>query len=147
MTASTSFWSFRYGCVETTVLRAALMVMRPREVAPRPRYWLMVMASAVGGTLSVVVVVAALHARRVLQLARDAVGALDLLKEPGPRVVSDPQQTKTREERTTEAFNSQGPDVGRGLGQDAAPLLQVGVLLGGVGADVGGVEVVELHVW
>lgn len=44
ITASISFSSFRYGTSDTTVLRFLEIVMRPRDTAPRPRYWLMVMA-------------------------------------------------------------------------------------------------------
>jgi hypothetical protein len=45
MTASMSFESLRYGTSETTVFRLLVIVMRPLDLAPRPRYWLMVMAS------------------------------------------------------------------------------------------------------
>src|SRR4051812_31804098 len=79
------------------------MVMRPREVAPRPRYCDMVMASGRGlgrffffwkqtkkklkkggGTRTAVGgVKGTLDAGGPLQLADDAVGALDFLPEPG----------------------------------------------------------------
>ena len=46
ITASTSLLSRRYGAVETSVLRPLVMVIRPRDLAPRPRYCDIVMASA-----------------------------------------------------------------------------------------------------
>jgi hypothetical protein len=49
MTASRSPSLWRYGCSLTTVVRAGVMVMRPRETTPRPRYRLSVMASGRGG--------------------------------------------------------------------------------------------------
>ena len=52
MTASRSLGSLRYGTSETTVVRDGVMVMRPREVAPRPRYWLIVIASGGRGLVT-----------------------------------------------------------------------------------------------
>lgn len=45
MTASLSPSLWKNGCVDTVMLSAEVMVVRPRETWPRPRYWLMVIAS------------------------------------------------------------------------------------------------------
>ena len=48
ITAATSFLSFRYGCVDTTVFKLEVIVIRPRETAPLPRYMLIVIVLPFG---------------------------------------------------------------------------------------------------
>ncbi len=48
MTASLSKSSCRYGANDTKVSSRRVMVMRPRETAPTPRYWVTVMEAGKG---------------------------------------------------------------------------------------------------
>jgi hypothetical protein len=52
ITASLSCVSRRYGAVMTRVLKLGVMPIRPREVVPVPRYWVMVMLAILVSVLT-----------------------------------------------------------------------------------------------
>lgn len=91
MTASLSCSSRRYGGVDTMVFSCLVMVIRPRDREPVPRYWVTVIDAAYGASKfcqpansalwSKLTVEFALNSGLPLEMARDAVASLYNLPE------------------------------------------------------------------